>query len=47
MGKSVMAVAHLTGLSLIAARKRQRMWMALGGLERNKVDIATIPHRRF
>ena len=47
MGKSIMAVAHLTGLSLIAARRRQRMWMALGGPEHTKVDIATIPHRRF
>jgi hypothetical protein len=47
MGKSTMAVAHLTGLSLIAARKRQRMWKALGDVDRVKVDIATIPHRKF
>jgi hypothetical protein len=47
MGKSTMAVAHITGLSLIAARKRQRMWAASGGMNRVKVDIATIPRRKF
>jgi hypothetical protein len=45
--KSAMAVAHLTGLSLIAARKRRRMWDSLGGKDRTKVDLATIPHRKF
>jgi hypothetical protein len=45
--KSAMAVAHLIGLSLRAARKRQRMWETLGGKDRIKVDIATIPHRQF
>jgi hypothetical protein len=30
MGKSNMAVAHITGLSLAAARKRRRMWVELG-----------------
>jgi len=28
IGKSAMAVVHLTGLSLVAACKRQRMWIA-------------------
>jgi hypothetical protein len=45
--KSAMAVAHLTGLSLIAARKRRRMWEDIGGKDRTKVDMATIPHRKF
>lgn len=47
MGKSMPAVAHITGLSLIATRKRRRMWTALGGLNRVREDIATIPHRKF
>jgi len=47
MGKSTMAVAHLTGLSLISASKRQRMWTALGGENRMKEEIAAIPHRKF
>jgi hypothetical protein len=47
MGKSTMAVAHITGLSLVAVRKRQRMWAALGSAARGKVDIAAIPHRKF
>jgi hypothetical protein len=46
-GKSTMAVAHLTGLTLVAARKRHRMWTASGGVDRAKVDIATIPRRKF
>ncbi len=47
MGKSTLAVAHLADLSLIAARKRQWMWKALGGVNRMKADIGTIPHRKF
>lgn len=30
LGKSSMAVAHLTGLSFAAVRKRRKMWAALG-----------------
>ncbi len=47
MEKSTMSVAHLTGLSLRASRKRHKMWKTLGGVRRTKVDIATIPHRKF
>jgi hypothetical protein len=47
LGKSPVAVAHLTGMSLTAARKRKRTWQTLGGSARTKVDIATIPHRKF
>jgi hypothetical protein len=47
MGKSAMAVAHLTGLSLTAARKRMKMWKAIGGENRTKVNIETLPHRKF
>jgi hypothetical protein len=47
VGKSAMTVAHLTGLSLIAVRKRQRRWTELGGVNRVTVDIAAIPPRKF
>ncbi len=47
MGKSTMAVAHLSGLSMIATRKRQRMWIALGDMNRVKIDINSIPYRKF
>jgi len=33
-GKSPMAVAHLMGISLKAARKRHGMWQATGGVNR-------------
>lgn len=47
MKKSEMAVAHLTGLSLRAASKRRKTWNELGGQRRVKVDITSIPHRKF
>lgn len=47
IGKSAMAVAHLAGLSLVAARKRYRWWQALGGPNRPSVDLALIPRRKF
>jgi hypothetical protein len=47
MGKSTLAVAHLTGLSLTATRKRRKIWATLGGGHRAKVDISTIPRRKF
>ena len=47
MGNSRLAVAHLTGLSLAAARKRQKTWKALGGCDRVKADISKCPHRKF
>jgi hypothetical protein len=36
LGKSTMAVAHLTGLSLRAARKRRQMWTTLGAADRGR-----------
>ena len=47
MGKSTLAVAHIAGLSLVAARRRQTMWRKLGGMNRQTLDIATIPRRNF
>jgi hypothetical protein len=47
MGKSSIAVAHLTDLSLSASRKRMRMWAAAGGADRAKVNIETLPRRKF
>lgn len=46
LGKSPLAVAHLVGLSLTAARRRQRMWRALGGLDRERRALADIPKVR-
>ncbi|WP_225421448.1 hypothetical protein [Sphingomonas parva] len=47
IGKSPMAVAHLMGLSLTSARRRRRMWEALGGPEREKRVLADIPKVRI
>jgi hypothetical protein len=47
MGKSAMAVAHLTGLSLGAARKRRKMWAAAGGASRAKANVEELPRRKF
>jgi hypothetical protein len=47
MGKSAMAVAHLTGLSLGAARKRGKMWAAAGGASRAKAKVEELPRRKF
>lgn len=38
-GKSPLAVAHLMVFSLTAARKRKQKWIALGGVNRPKVDL--------
>lgn len=46
MGKSTMAVAHLMDLSLASARRRERMWRALGGPDRQKRELADIPRVR-
>jgi len=46
-GKSPMAVAHLMGISLKAARKRHGMWRAAGGAGRLSVDLSTLPERKF
>jgi hypothetical protein len=46
-GKSPMTVAHLTGLSLIAVRKRKRRWTELGGANRVTVDITAIPRPKI
>jgi hypothetical protein len=46
-GRSPMAVAHLMGLSLRAAVKRQSMWRAVGGARRQAVDFAQLPRRKY
>jgi ketosteroid isomerase-like protein len=46
LGKSEMAVALLTRLSLLAAKKRKKMWVQLGGKARKKVDIDALPYRK-
>ena len=47
MGKSAMAVAHMMDLSLASARKRERMWRALGGDERERRVLEDIPKVRI
>ena len=47
LGKSPMAVAHLIRISLAAARNRRKMWQAVGGENRPKVDISSLPRRKF
>jgi hypothetical protein len=42
-GKSLMAVAHLMGLSLHAARKRHTRWLERGGKRRPKIDFDKLP----
>lgn len=46
-GKLPMAVAHLLGISLKAARKRHGMWRASGGAGRLSVDLSNLPERKF
>jgi hypothetical protein len=46
-GKSLMAVAHLMGLSLHAARKRHKQWLERGGKRRPKIDFDKLPKRKF
>ena len=46
-GKSLMAVAHLMGLSLRAAHKRHNQWLELGGKRRPQVDFNKLPKRKF
>lgn len=46
-GKSPMAVAHLMGISLKAARKRHGVWRASGGAGRLSVDLSSLPERKF
>jgi hypothetical protein len=40
-----MAVALLMRLSLLAVKKRKKMWVQLGGKARKKVDIDALPYR--
>jgi hypothetical protein len=47
LGQSAMAVAHLMGISLAAARKRYRSWSAAGAEGRLTVDLESLPRRRF
>jgi hypothetical protein len=46
-GRSPMAVAHLMDISIYAARKRHKTWAALGGADREKVDLDGLPRRKF
>jgi hypothetical protein len=46
-GKSLMAVAHLMGLSLQAVRKRYKLWLEHGGKQRPKIDFDKLPKRKF
>lgn len=46
LGKSEMAVAHLMRLSLLATRKRRKMWTKLGGKSRKRGEIDTLPSRK-
>ncbi|WP_375415054.1 hypothetical protein [uncultured Bradyrhizobium sp.] len=45
LGKSEMASAHLLRLSLLAVKKRKKMWIKLGGKARKKADIDALPGR--
>lgn len=47
LGKSEMAVAHLMRLSLLAVKKRKKMWVKLSGKSRKKVDIDTLSARKY
>ncbi len=47
LGKSITAVAYLSGLSIRAARKRRTMWAACGGRSRPAVDLDALPERAF
>ncbi|MCA1550873.1 hypothetical protein I6F36_29015 [Bradyrhizobium sp. BRP19] len=47
LGKSEMAVAHLMRISLLAVKKRKKTWVKLGGKRRGKVDIDTLPGRKY
>lgn len=46
-GKSPTAVAHLMHISLPAARRRHKMWQAIGGKTRPSIDLNALPHRKF
>lgn len=46
-GKSALAIAFMMDISLTSARKRQRMWKAIGGLTRPAVDFDSLPRRKF
>ncbi|WP_099186286.1 hypothetical protein [Sphingobium fuliginis] len=46
-GKSAMAVAHIMELTLASARRRERMWQAVGGPNRSKRVLADIPKARI
>jgi hypothetical protein len=47
IGKSPMTIAHAMNLSITAARHRGRLWSANGGNQRVKLDIASLPMRKF
>ena len=47
LGRSPMAVAHLMGIALASARKRQRTWLSKGGRRRESVDYDSLPRRKF
>jgi len=47
MGRSTLAVAHLSHLSLVSARKRRAAWEALGGKKRLRVNLNALPKPRL
>ncbi|WP_441231915.1 hypothetical protein AB7828_29525 [Tardiphaga sp. 215_C5_N2_1] len=46
-GKSPLAVAYLMRVSLKAATRRQKMWVAVGGSGREKRDLRSMKMRKF
>ena len=47
LGRSPMPVANLMRISLRAAVKRQKMWEAAGGNDRDRADFSTMKIRKF
>jgi hypothetical protein len=46
-GKSDLAVAHLTRISLASVRKRRKQWTGTGGKKRKAADLKRLPTRKF
>jgi len=47
LGKTPLAVAHMMGLRLSSITARHRKWKTLGGINRAKLDLTTLPRRKF
>lgn len=47
MGKTPIVVAHMMGLRLSSTTARHRKWKTLGGGNRVKADLSTLPRRKF